>query len=55
MPPNVVLSPHMVYASPGAGSVALACNHGLRYPDLCEECTRVLAITPPPKGEPNCQ
>lgn len=32
------LSPNMNYASPGAGSVALECNHGVRYPDLCGDC-----------------
>jgi hypothetical protein len=34
------MSEHMVYAAPGAGSVALACNHGVRYPDICELCNQ---------------
>lgn len=32
----------MYYVLPGAGSVALACEHNVRYPDLCEECNRNL-------------
>ena len=33
------ISESMLYVSPGAGAVALACNHGVRYPDICTECS----------------
>jgi hypothetical protein len=41
MPTSNLLVPGykaMYYIPPGAGSVSLSCEHGLRYPDVCEDC-----------------
>ena len=43
---NFRMSEHMVYESPGAGSVALACNHGVRYPDICDLCSQAVLKQP---------
>ena len=38
------MSEHMKYVPPGAGSVSLACEHGVRYPDVCGECTKTVVV-----------
>jgi len=35
------MSANMIYTPPGAGAVALACNHGVRYPDVCGLCLAI--------------
>jgi hypothetical protein len=35
---NTRISKNMIYMSPGAGAVSLACSHGIRYPDICTLC-----------------
>lgn len=44
MPTSNLLVPGykaMYYIPPGAGSVSLSCEHGLRYPDVCEDCKKL--------------
>ena len=39
---QVKITSNMYYVSPGAGSAALVCKHGIRYPGICEKCGKIL-------------
>jgi hypothetical protein len=47
---NLQIFDGVYYVPPGAGSIALACVHNIRYPDVCEECKVEIKADLPVEG-----